>query len=254
MVFFSFCFVIGFLVSDNTSGIQVYENLEEMEYFLRTAKIITAIPDEDAGRTEPWRITLSDGKKMLRGWFKHLNRVRPHKLGLADSYKYELAAYELDKLLGFNIVPPTVEREIEGVQGSLQLFVEDCTPLSVLKRRKAKILESDKVQAALQEIMVFEILTYCQRDSESERDILIHEAESKVCRVDFGQAFATTADFPPGTEELKEIKCSPRIRKNLMDLSPDKIKAALSPFLNQEEISALVARKDLLIKKLESNR
>ena len=42
----------------------------------------------------------------------------------SDSWKNEVAAYELDKLLGTRLVPPTVERTISGSKGSLQMWVE----------------------------------------------------------------------------------------------------------------------------------
>ena len=35
----------------------------------------------------------------------------------ADSYKHEIASYELDKLLGTGLVPPTVERTFGGTEG-----------------------------------------------------------------------------------------------------------------------------------------
>ena len=34
--------------------------------------------------------------------------------GYWESYKSEIAAYELDKLLGLDMIPPTVERRVQG--------------------------------------------------------------------------------------------------------------------------------------------
>lgn len=44
--------------------------------------------------------------------------------GFRESYKTEIAAYELDKLLRMDMVPPTVERELQGTIGGAQLWVE----------------------------------------------------------------------------------------------------------------------------------
>ena len=38
--------------------------------------------------------------------------------GFQDSYKAEIAAYELDKLLTLDMVPPAVERVLQGIKGS----------------------------------------------------------------------------------------------------------------------------------------
>ena len=41
-----------------------------------------------------------------------------------DSWKHEVAAYELDQLLGLRLVPPTVERKVSGRRGSLQAWAD----------------------------------------------------------------------------------------------------------------------------------
>jgi hypothetical protein len=45
--------------------------------------------------------------------------------GFRERYKTEIAAYELDKLLKMDMVPPTVERQIQGKAGRAQLWVEN---------------------------------------------------------------------------------------------------------------------------------
>ena len=43
-------------------------------------------------------------------------------------YKRERAAYLVNRFLNFDLVPPTVIREIDGVLGSLQQFINDAEP------------------------------------------------------------------------------------------------------------------------------
>jgi hypothetical protein len=68
--------------------------------------------------TCPEKITLSCG---LTGVWK------PDRSNdwFAWCHETEIAAYQVNKLLGLNIVPLTVEREINGVVGSLQLWVNN---------------------------------------------------------------------------------------------------------------------------------
>ena len=45
--------------------------------------------------------------------------------GYYESYRSEIAAYELDKLLGLGMIPPTVERHIKAEVGAAMLWVEN---------------------------------------------------------------------------------------------------------------------------------
>ena len=105
---------------------------EEAENFLRTARVIGRQP-LSSGVTHPERFTLTDGTRTADAVWK---TVDEHELGMKrmqngswqfdfrDSWKSEVAAYELGKLLHLGLVPPTVEREVDGRTGSLQIWVE----------------------------------------------------------------------------------------------------------------------------------
>ena len=53
---------------------------------------------------------------------------------LRDYYGSELAAYAVDRLLGLGMVPPTVERRLNGTEGALQLWVENV----IMERERAE--------------------------------------------------------------------------------------------------------------------
>ncbi|MFQ6038166.1 MAG: hypothetical protein ACE5LV_06065 [Candidatus Aminicenantales bacterium] len=216
----------------------------EIENFLRNAQIVSVKKEEIAGRTAAWDITLRKGDVVQRAVFKHVNFSRPTLL--PDSYTYELAAYEMDKLLDWNRVPPAVKRTIEGITGSLQIRIEDCIPLDEQRRRNIPPPDPDALEKSLEEIAVFENLVYCERKELD--DILIHMDDWKVCRVDFSEAFSPTPDLIP---EHLISRCSRKLYNNLKSLEEETIRARLSRWLNPEEIQALVARKILIIKTLE---
>lgn len=224
------------------------ENLKrkEMENYLRTADIISVKKDESAGRTAPWRINLNDGKIARQGHFKHVNRLRP-SLFPADSYKYDIAAYKLDKLLDLNIVPPIVEREIEGTKGSLQLFLEGIITENERKIRKIDPPDPISFKNTLEVINVFENLVYDEECFDPD-DTLIQMADWKVWRVDFSMAFSPTPELIPGS---KITRCSKKLYQNLLKLDNEAAKAMLKPYLNDEEIEALLKRKNIIIEKIQ---
>ena len=217
---------------------------KEMENYLRTAEIISVKIDLEGGRTEAWKINLNDGKIARRGIFKYINRARPALL--PDSYKYEIAAYELDKLLSLNIVPPVVERELKGQEGSLQLLIEGCITENERKRRNIKPPDLKSFQNALEVINIFENLVYNERIDPD--DILIHRENWKVWGVDFSRAFAPASELIPGYEITR---CSKKLFQNLLKWDSNVVKTKLKPYLNDEEIEALLKRKNIIVEKIK---
>ena len=87
----------------------------EMEAYLKSAEMLS-FKDLSVGVTKPQRATLPDGGPMKYLVWK---TIQPGRYGgYWESYKSEIAAYELDKLLSLNMVPPTVERVHHGVRGA----------------------------------------------------------------------------------------------------------------------------------------
>ena len=218
---------------------------EKLENYLRTAEIISVEKDTAVGRTAPWRITLSDGKTQRLGLFKYINRPRPSLL--PDSFEYEIAAYELDKLLQLKIVPPVVEREIEGTTGSLQLYLEGCIREAERKRKKIDPPDPVHFQNMLEVINVFENLVY-DEDCFDANDTLVNLDGWKVYRVDFSMAFSPLPEIISG---CKINKCSHKLYNNLLLLDGLQVRNKLEPFLNNQEIEALLHRKKIIIEKIE---
>jgi len=216
-------------------------NFEEMENYLRTAKILHVDKQSLPGRTAPWTIRLKDGEKERRGIFKHLDRSRPHML--PDSYKYDIAAYELTKILDIQIVPPIVEREIEGIQGSLQLFLVDCMKETERQRRNLEPPDPERFQNEMDEIKVFDNLVRNEECLYAD-DIFIHVKDWKVCRVDYSIAFKPVVELIP---DCALTRCSRKLYKNLQALDNDLVKTKLQSYINNQEVEALIKRKDLII-------
>jgi hypothetical protein len=104
------------------SGAKIWIGREhEFEEFLATAAI-ARVADVPVGVTRPRRAFFAEGGLAASAVFKALPPSR--QSGFFESYKAEIAAYELDKLLGLGMVPPTIERRVKNDLGSLQLWVE----------------------------------------------------------------------------------------------------------------------------------
>ena len=245
----SFLFA-GFLIALNMAFIwgqdsdthEDVADMKEQEKYLKTAEILEVEIDSIDGRTAPWGVILDDGRTSRQAIFKYVNRPRPTYL--PDSYHYEIAAYKLSGLLEYPLIPPVVERVINDTPGSLQLLLEGCFSLQKQQREGLKPDDPQEFSEALSELAVFENLVFCERNTE---DIFIQESDWKVWRVDFSEAFDSIVELSSKNEITR---CSKALFHNLQRLDERDVKTVLEPHCNEEEIDALVKRKDLIIERI----
>ena len=93
---------------------------EALEQYIIEADVV-AVEDIGTGVTNPKVADLPPGGPVDRVSFKPLSPGRYG--GFWESYKSEIAAYELDKLLGLGMTPPTVEKRINGDLGAAVMWV-----------------------------------------------------------------------------------------------------------------------------------
>jgi hypothetical protein len=213
---------------------------KEMETFLRTAAITGRGPGP-GGRTDAWKLTLESEGLVQPALFKYIDRRRPDPL--ADSFRYDLAAYALNKYLGLGYVPPIVERSVENVPGALQAFVTNA--MSVPERREKHLAESPPLERAMAELAVFQALVF--DDCRNEKDTLISGGD-RVYRVDFSEAFAPKTGDAPGCEVRK---CSRLLFRRLLAWEDKTVAGYLGRYLNPEEIDALNTRRNLVVRRIQ---
>jgi len=225
------------------------------EEFLATAKIVAEEQMTGAESvTNPWRLTLEkDGVRHIALWKNISGRPK----GYIDSWKYEVAAYRLDKLLGLNMIPPTVERSYNG-PGSLQLWVESWMTL------KKKM--DDKVKIPSYKIFYWNRALYLQRffdnlianEDRHQNNYLITK-DWRMYLIDHSRSFRTYGDFlkkllytdkrRDGPMEMQEI---PRaLVDKIKTLNFEAIRQAVGDYLTDDEINGMLTRRDLILKELD---
>jgi len=214
----------------------------ELEAFLRTARVVETQESDEKGRTAPWRVILDNGFVRRRAMFKYVDRRRPHPF--ADSWRYELAAYELSKAFRLALVPPTVEREIDGMTGSLQLFMEGAVRVEDLLRAPGRA-EDERTSRALLSCRVFENLVY--NDCAAARDTYVTPDDGRIFRVDFSSAFSPTARLLPDCEITRSSRA---LYRGLLAWDDRAMAVVLAPYLDADEQAALNKRRKLIIHKI----
>lgn len=216
---------------------------KEMEDFLRTASVVGRGPGP-GGRTDAWRLTLEAGGTVRTALFKYIDRRRPDPL--ADSYKYELAAYALDKYLVLGYVPPIVEYRVDEVPGGLQVFVGNAISEADRKQQNLTPGDPEAFEKSMTDLRVFENLVY--DDCRNEKDTLISRDDWRIYRVDFSEAFAPKKDTVPHCDIRK---CSRLLYKKLLSWDDKTVADYLGRYLNEEETQALNSRRELIVRLIQ---
>jgi hypothetical protein len=220
----------------------------QAEEFLLNAKIIS-IKDLSVGVTIPQRATLSDGK------FKHDAKVQSidiqktsfqtlkgTEFDFRDSYKFNIAACELDKLLELNMVPPCVERKVGGKAASVSWWVDDA--MMELDRQKKKIQAPDSVRFNQQKSMyqVFNQLIY---DTDPNQGNILYDKDWKIWIVDQTRAFRKFKTL----ENPKILShCDRKLLEKLRGLRKEVLEQKLKPYIGDMQLEAILARRDLIVK------
>jgi hypothetical protein len=117
--------------------------------YIRTARI-ERIEDMPTGVTHPRRAFFAPGGPIDSVVIKDLTPGR--RDGYWESYLSEIAAYEMDRLLQLNMVPPTVEKRVNRTRVSAQMFIPGCVWLTDLKGQQPPNVPAWNRQIARQRV------------------------------------------------------------------------------------------------------
>ncbi len=250
----SIILVIGF----STQAVAQFttEELAEREKWEKLLKEADIVGQEQMkgseAVTEPWVLDLEiDGREFRAIWKNPLGRVK----GFLESWKWEIAAYRIDKLLGLNMVPVTVERRFQGNLGSCQLWIEDTFTLKVKEQKKLKT-PSYRVfnwNRALFKQRAWDNLIY--NEDRHQNQFLITEGDWRMLLIDHSRSFATSKKSTTRLIYYEKYKEGPRLMKelprtlyeNIKTLTAAKIKGVVGDYLKDKEIEAVLLRRDLIV-------
>ncbi len=207
---------------------------------------------DEAALTGPVRVTLTDGSRTLRAVFKHEDTRYPEfrfsdgreVQQARDSYRHEIAAYELDRLLGLDIVPPCVERKIGSKTGSLCFWVEGS--MTEAERREKGLQPSDpkRYKGQLREIELFQQLI-ADLDYSDLRNLVVDES-LRIHKVDSSMAFDADPDLLTG---LYSSRLSRRLIRALETLDKKELNELFKPWLHKDQRGSLWERRNRILKR-----
>ena len=220
------------------------ENLtcSQMEEFLRLGKIghQKNIPK---GVTLPTRATLEYNGVEHDAAVQTVNIAKPAfqtakgtELNFKDYWAYNVAGYELAKILELNMLPPYVPRKVNGQEASLSWWVNDSMMEMDRKNRNMEPPDLDSWNKQMYAVRVWHQLIY---DTDPNLTNLLITKDWQIWIIDCTRAFRISKNL---RDPKDLVQCDRRLLAKLRTLDKDMLKEKLSHWLTKTEIEALAAR------------
>ncbi len=216
-----------------------------LEESLRTAKI-AKIDDIGIGVTKPKRAYFAAGGPVASASWKPLRPGRYN--GYWESYKSEIAAYELDKVLGMDMVPPTVERTVSGEPGAATIWV---APVRMFKvgENTASIPNRANWDRQVRKMKLFDNLIH---NPDRNAGNLLIDPSGNLILIDHSRAFESQRGLVTKLERYDRD-----LWTRIDEITPEALTAAVQKYLTGGEIKAMLDRREAMraeLKKLLASK
>jgi hypothetical protein len=202
-----------------------------LEELLETAEVVSS-EELVPGGTIARRVYLKKGDFELKAVWRP---SRPAGGEVVANDQAEVAAYRLDQILGLDMVPPTVQRIIDGDRGSIQLWINNCRAYAQLKENARKT--SDWKQEMSRMNLFDAFIGNLDRNVNN----TLVDANWRIVLVDHSDCFPIETELrnPPALFDR-------RLVARLRALREDDLQT-LRGSLGKERIRGLLKRRDALI-------
>jgi hypothetical protein len=200
----------------------------EYEAFLRAAPF-QRLEEVPIGVTRPKRGFFEAGGLAGSAAWKVLPPGRSQ--GYWENYKSEIAAYELDKVLGLGMVPPAVEKRYKGMLGAAVLWLTDVRPWKEVERLP---------RPTSWDLQVVRMKMFDNLIGNADRNAgnLLVDHQWNLFLIDHSRAFVTDAKLPADHQRIDRV-----LWERILALD----EAALAPvqqWVGRGAVRALLKRRD----------
>lgn len=230
---------------------------QEILRFLRTSTITASEPVGE-GITEAIRLDLQQYDIRARAIFHHISKVETKIRRMPngrtrgyrkDSFESQIAAYEVGRLLEIHNIPPTTRRQFDGLNGSVQLWIENAKTEEGRQREGIEPPNWTLWNQLYADMRIFDNLI-----NNIDRNLgnMLIDSQGHLWLIDHTRSFGQDKTIPH-PEAI--TRCSNRLYQALKNLDERKLEQRLrskeSMLLNPGEYQALLKRRTELLEKIE---
>jgi hypothetical protein len=218
--------VVALLFSGAAAGLQSWQKAptpavtlshEEMEQFLLTARI-TKKTTSKTGITGTIRATLTDGRITHDAQIQTVDIAKAivsagpaSETNFKDTYRYNIGAYQLARLLRMTNVPMSVKRYVDGDDASVTWWVDD-----------VQFDEKGRNQGNM-----------------------LWTSDWTLWLIDHTRAFRLDRTL---TKPDRLVRCDRALLEALRELTFEQMDRAMGDVMTKDEMNAVLARRDALVK------
>jgi hypothetical protein len=224
----------------------------QAEQFLKEAKVIRT-KSVGKGVTGSVRATLSDGTLTHDAQIQSIDEKKTQfdapgatEFNFEDSWKFNVAAYRVDRLIGLQMVPVTVSRTWKSQPSAFTWWIDDVM-MDEGKRLKDKTQPPDSAlwNEQMQLVRVFDQLIY--NVDRNMGNLLICKTW-RVWAIDHTRAFRSQTTLKSAANITR---CDRQVLDRLKQLNRDVLKREIGNFVSDYQISGLLARRDKIVEMVE---
>jgi hypothetical protein len=220
---------------------------DEMLEFLRNAEIVDLEPVGE-GKTGARRAVLERDGVRMRAIFHDVDleqerirlRGRFHML-FRDSWRFQVAAYRVARLLGIDNTPPTVSRRYQGSQGSLQAWLEGAMTDT---QRRERGLDPPVWQLWLEQERVMRVFDNLIYNDDRHTGNVLMGPDGNLWMVDHTRAFQRH-------DELRDPQLVTRLDRGLwrrlQELPDETLAGVVEDLMPRADVNAFLERRRRLV-------
>ncbi len=220
--------------------------------FLENAKVVKT-KSIGKGVTGAIRATLSDGTLTHDAQIQKIDEKRAEfsagkvrEFNFEDSWRFNVAAYRVDRLIGLEMVPVSIARTWKSDRSAFTWWLDD-VQMDEGARLKSQMQPPDSGiwNERMQMVKLFDqLIGNTDRNS---GNLLIGNSW-QVWAIDHTRAFRTQNTLP---NPANITRCDRQVFAALKGLSRDALKREIGEFVSDYQIAGLLARRDQIVALIE---
>ena len=228
----------------------------EKEIFLQTAEVLS-LENIGVGTTGTQRAKFDDGSFIHDA---HIQTVDVFRRGITqldgavevnfrDSYKFNIAGYRLDRLLGLNMVPVSVERIVERTRCSATWWVDDVQMMELDRFNNG--IDPPDVKAWNDQMSSARIFTELIYNTDPNLGNFLITSDWGLQVIDFTRAFRLFDSLR--RPENITARIERRFYQGLRALNKERLEEVMDGLIGGSEIDSILDRRDLILEILDAH-